>query len=149
MLTRPRSKRPRAGSSDATLLGPPALELERSRARVGEQWLRTLAVVGYPREVTRGWLEPLLRAAGELDLSLHVEPVAPVIAADRLRRQRARLESTRRLERERGQLTDPTVAQGARPGRVSVARDAARRGHREAGRSSSSFCRSGRRAFSH
>src|SRR6266568_4871410 len=88
------------GAQNGSLLGPPALELERGAARVGTGWTRTLAVVGYPREVTRGWLEPLLRAAGELDLSLHVEPVAPVIAADRLRRQRARLESTRRLERE-------------------------------------------------
>jgi type IV secretory pathway VirB4 component len=101
------------GARAASLLGPPALELERGAARIGSGWTRTLAVVGYPREVARGWLEPLLRAAGELDLALHVEPLAPALAADRLRRQRARLESTRRLERERGQLSDPTVAAAA------------------------------------
>jgi type IV secretory pathway VirB4 component len=95
------------------LLGPPALELERGAARIGGTWTATLAVVGYPREVTRGWLEPLLRAAGELDLALHVEPLPPPLAADRLRRQRARFESTRRLERERGQLPDPSVAAAA------------------------------------
>jgi hypothetical protein len=101
------------GGRAASLLGPPALELERGVARIGSGWTRTLAVVGYPREVARGWLEPLLRAAGELDLALHVEPLAPALAADRLRRQRARLESTRRLEHERGQLSDPTVAAAA------------------------------------
>src|SRR5207247_10113723 len=101
------------GAQTGSLLGPPALELERGAARVGETWTRTLAVVGYPREVARGWLEPLLRAAGDLDLALHVEPLAPPLAADRLRRQRARLESTRRLERDRGQLPDPTVAAAA------------------------------------
>src|SRR5207247_3488632 len=101
------------GAQTGSLLGPPALELERGAARVGSGWTRTLAVVGYPREVARGWLEPLLRAAGELDLALHVEPLAPALAADRLRRQRARLESTRRLERDRGQLADPTVAAAA------------------------------------
>jgi type IV secretory pathway VirB4 component len=108
-------RRPPSGRLSGThsLLGPPALELERGAARVGSGWTRTLAVVGYPREVARGWLEPLLRAAGELDLALHVEPLAPALAADRLRRQRARLESTRRLERERGQLSDPTVAAAA------------------------------------
>jgi type IV secretory pathway VirB4 component len=37
----------------------------------------------------------------------------PPIAADRLRRQRARLESTRRLEAERGRLPDPAVAAAA------------------------------------
>src|SRR5207247_3125291 len=85
------------GAQAGSLLGPPALELERGAAHVGTGWTRTLAVVGYPREVARGWLEPLLRAAGDLDLALHVEPLAPALAADRLRRQRARLESTRRL----------------------------------------------------
>jgi type IV secretory pathway VirB4 component len=109
-----RRRRPSAtGAGAGSLLGPPALELERGAARVGSGWTRTLAVVGYPREVARGWLEPLLRAAGELDLALHVEPLAPALAADRLRRQRARLESTRRLERDRGQLPDPTVAAAA------------------------------------
>src|SRR5439155_619898 len=111
MLRRRRSSA--NGAQTGSLLGPPALELERGAARVGSGWTRTLAVVGYPREVARGWLEPLLRAAGELDLALHVEPLAPALAADRLRRQRARLESTRRLERDRGALADPTVAAAA------------------------------------
>src|SRR5204862_8028908 len=109
-----RRRRPSTnGARAASLLGPPSLELERGAARIGSGWTRTLSVVGSPREVTRGWLEPLLRDAGELDLALHVEPLAPALAADRLRRQRARLESTRRLERDRGQLADPTVAAAA------------------------------------
>src|SRR5438477_3511847 len=111
MLRRRRSSA--NGAQTGSLLGPPALELERGEARIGAGWTRTLAVAGYPREVARGWLEPLLRAAGELDLALHVEPLAPALAADRLRRQRARLESTRRLERDRGALPDPTVAAAA------------------------------------
>jgi type IV secretory pathway VirB4 component len=108
-----RRRPPVQGAQPESLLGPPALELERGAARIGQGWTRTLAVVGYPREVARGWLEPLLRAAGELDLALHIEPLAPALAADRLRRQRARLESTRRLERDRGALPDPTVAAAA------------------------------------
>jgi type IV secretory pathway VirB4 component len=108
-----RRRPPVHGARAESLLGPPALELERGAARVGQGWTRTLAVVGYPREVARGWLEPLVRAAGELDLALHIEPLAPALAADRLRRQRARLESTRRLERDRGALPDPTVAAAA------------------------------------
>jgi type IV secretory pathway VirB4 component len=70
-------------------------------------------VIGYPREVDQGWLAPLLAAAGELDLTVHIEPVSPVIAADRLRRQRARLESSRRLDADRGRLTDPGLAAAA------------------------------------
>ncbi|HTB49749.1 MAG TPA: hypothetical protein VK701_02115, partial [Solirubrobacteraceae bacterium] len=88
-------------------------EVERDYLRTGNIWHRTLAVTGYPREVSHGWLAPLLRAAGELDLSLHIGPVAPVIAADRLRRQRARLESSRRIEADRGRLSDPALAAAA------------------------------------
>src|SRR5262249_28911318 len=65
---------------------------------------------GYPSEVARGWLAPLLRAARDADIALHVEPIPPALAADRLRKQRARPESTRRPERERRNLPDPTAA---------------------------------------
>jgi type IV secretory pathway VirB4 component len=92
---------------------PSALEVGRDCVRAGGVWHRTLAVIGYPREVDQGWLAPLLAAAGELDLTLHIEPVSPMIAAERLRRQRARLESTRRLDAEHGRLTDPTLATAA------------------------------------
>jgi len=61
---------------------------------------------GYPREVGAGWLEPLLTYPGRLDVSLHVEPVPPLVAAQRLRRQLARLESASRADAQRGRLAD-------------------------------------------
>lgn len=66
----------------------------------------SFAVVGYPREVGLGWLEPLLTYPGRLDVSVHVEPIPPPIAADRLRRQLARLESSHRADAEHGRLAD-------------------------------------------
>ncbi|RJL31893.1 VirB4 family type IV secretion system protein [Bailinhaonella thermotolerans] len=66
----------------------------------------SFAVVGYPREVGCGWLEPLLTYPGRLQVSLHVEPIAPLVAADLLRRQLARLESSSRLDAARGRLED-------------------------------------------
>ena len=110
-LTRARS--PSGSAAGGPLLGPAALELRRDRLRLGSVWQASFAVIGYPHEVSRGWLGPLLQAARDADLSLHVEPLPPAVAVDRLRRQRARFESTRRLERERGQLPDPFVAAAA------------------------------------
>ncbi len=92
---------------------PSAVLVDRDWVRVGDTWQRALAVTGYPREVDQGWLAPLLRAAGELDLALHIAPMSPVIAADRLRRQRARLESSRRLDQDHGRLSDPALAAAA------------------------------------
>jgi type IV secretory pathway VirB4 component len=95
------------------LFGPPALELRADRLRAGGRWQRTFAVSGYPREVGYGWLAPLLRGLPQLELSLHIEPFPAELAAQRLQKQRARFESTRRIEHERGSLGDLGVAAAA------------------------------------
>src|SRR6266568_6391368 len=113
MLNRLQRAAQRSAAASGSLLGPAALELEHDRVKIGERWRASFAVTGYPHEVSRGWLAPLLHAARDADVALHIEAVPPPLAADRLRRQRARLESTRRLEAERGRLSDPTVAAAA------------------------------------
>src|SRR5216683_4256005 len=122
MLTRSRRLAAATAAESGSLLGPPTLELERDRVRIGEHWRASFAVTGYPHEVSRGWLAPLLHAARDADVALHIEAVPPPLAADRLRRQRARLESTRRLEAERGRLSDPTVAAAAEDAEELAAR---------------------------
>jgi hypothetical protein len=107
MLTRTAHRARR--QPDGALLGPPAMQVATDHLRAGERMERTFAVIGYPREVSRGWLAPLLQAAGGLDLTLHIEPIAPGVATDRLRRQRARLESSRRIDAQKGRLADPTI----------------------------------------
>ena len=64
-------------------------------------------MTGFPREVTSGWLTPLLSHPGRLDIAVHVDPIDPVTAAGRLRRQLARLESSRLHDTNRGRLADP------------------------------------------
>ncbi|MGW0804761.1 VirB4 family type IV secretion system protein [Nonomuraea sp. NPDC002799] len=87
--------------------GPQAVEVEARHVTVGESPCATLAITGYPREVAPGWLEPLLTYPGRLDVSLHIEPVPSLVAADRLRKQLARLESGLRSDHEHGRLLDP------------------------------------------
>jgi type IV secretory pathway VirB4 component len=111
LLTRTSPSLTRTANED--LLGPAALELRADRVRVGQRWQQTLAIRGYPREVGYGWLAPLLQAAAELELTLHVEPFPAELAAQRLQKQRARFESTRRIEAERGSLADLGVAAAA------------------------------------
>lgn len=87
--------------------GPPAVEVAARHVRVGGDYAATLAVTGYPAEVSAGWLEPLLAYPGRLDVTLHIEPIPVAVAAARLRRQRARLESGRSASAGRSQLDDP------------------------------------------
>lgn len=88
---------------------PDAVDVEGRWVRVGDDYCATLAVVGYPAEVGAGWLEPILAYPGRVDVALHIEPVPPVVAADRLRKQRGRLESSRRVDAGRGRLDDPEL----------------------------------------
>ncbi len=101
-----RRARPDRPTAKAGLLVPDAIQVGPRWLQVGGIWCRTLAVTDYPREVGLGWLEPVLAAPGTLDVALHVEPIPPLVAADRLRKQLARLESTRRLDTDKGRLAD-------------------------------------------
>ncbi len=93
--------------------GPAAVEVTARHVRTGDDWSATLAVTSYPAEVTAGWLEPLLSYPGRLDVTLHIEPIPVAVAAARLRRQRARLDSGRRAGADRGQLDDPDTEAAA------------------------------------
>jgi len=87
--------------------GPDAVEVAARHVRVGDDFSATLAVTGYPAEVGPGWLEPLTTYPGRVDIALHIDPLAPQVAASRLKTRRARLESTRRAEAAKGRLDDP------------------------------------------
>jgi type IV secretory pathway VirB4 component len=100
---------PTGTPSPVTLLGPDAVTVDTDRLTVGEGCCRTFAVVGYPREVGYGWLEPLTATPTRVDVSLHIAPTPVPIAADRLRRQLARLESTRRDDATHGRLANPDI----------------------------------------
>src|SRR2546430_14463341 len=96
-----------AAAALAATIGPSAVEVGARYGRVGDGYASTLVVTGYPTEVGPAWLEPLLAWPGRLDVTLHIEPIPTADAANRLRRQRARLESSRRFDADKGRLGDP------------------------------------------
>ncbi|WP_173058183.1 VirB4 family type IV secretion system protein [Phytohabitans houttuyneae] len=93
----------------AAALGPASVEVAARHLQVGDGYAAVLIVTHYPAEVSTAWLEPLLSWPGRLDLTLHIEPVPAVVAASRLRAQRARLETVRRSDADRGRLDDPNT----------------------------------------
>jgi type IV secretory pathway VirB4 component len=102
-----------AGDAARDMPGPGAVEVAARHVRAGDDYAATLAVTGYPAEVSPGWLEPLLSYPGRLDVTLHIEPIPTQVAAARLRRQRARLESGRRATADKGRLDDPDTESAA------------------------------------
>ncbi|MEU8236426.1 DUF87 domain-containing protein [Actinoplanes sp. NPDC048967] len=86
---------------------PAALSVSPAHVQVGDGYAATFAVCGYPAEVGPAWLDPLLSYPGRVDVAVHLNPVAGQLAAPMLKRQRARLESSRRLDADSGRLGDP------------------------------------------
>lgn len=108
-----RTPRPRARTTSelptASAFTPDAVSIDTRHLRVGTEWVSSFAIIGFPREVHPGWLQPLLTYPGRLDIALHVEPIDPATAASRLTKQLAKLESDRRHSAEHGRLCDPHV----------------------------------------
>ncbi len=104
-------RRPSAVPEVGTVVpgSPDAVEVGGRSVRVGDDYSAALAVTGYPAEVGPGWLEPLLSYPGRVDVSLHIEPVPPVVASQRLRKQRGRFEASRRQTATKGRLDDPEL----------------------------------------
>ena len=109
---------PLPGGGQDGLPAPPALQIAARHVEIDGDCAATLAVTGYPAEVAPGWLEPLTSYPGRLDIALHIEPVPSAVAADRLRRQRARLESSRRTWAGQGRLDDPATEAAAADART-------------------------------
>lgn len=103
------AKKRREQPAAASAFAPDAIEVHPRHLQIGQDWVASFAVTGYPREVHPGWLQPLLTYPGRLDVSLHIEPIDPRIAADRLRKQLGKLESGRRHSAAHGRLQDPEV----------------------------------------
>lgn len=95
-----------------SVVGPHAVEVGPHDVRVGDGWAASLVVTGYPAEVGVAWLEPVLATSGgaaRVDVAIHVTPLPAAAAAAGLRRSRARVEASRRLDADRGRLDDPAA----------------------------------------
>ncbi|WP_111655148.1 VirB4 family type IV secretion system protein [Actinoplanes lutulentus] len=92
---------------------PAALLIEPGHVRVGDGYAATFAVCGFPAQVGPAWLDPLLSYPGRVDVAVHIDPIPPQLAAPMLKRQRARLESSRRLTADQGRLDDPMTEAAA------------------------------------
>jgi len=98
-----------AADTPSSAFIPDTVSVGTRHLEVGSDWIASFAVVGFPREVHPGWLQPLLTYPARLDVAVQVEPIDPVTAASRLKKQLAKLESGRRHNADYGRLEDPQI----------------------------------------
>ncbi len=85
---------------------------ESTYVQIGDTFVRTLFISGYPYVANVGWLNMLINFNHDLDISYHIEQVDPLMALPKLNRKITELESTKRSMLKAGkvigsEITDP------------------------------------------
>ncbi len=88
------------------------LEENTTYLKMGDTFVRTLFISGYPFVATTGWLNMLINFNHNVDISYHIEQVNPLLALPKLNRKITELESRKRTMLKDGkmigsELTDP------------------------------------------
>ncbi len=94
------------------LISYSGLEETPNYLQMGNKFVRTLFISGYPYVASTGWLNMLVNFNYNVDISYHIEQVEPVSALPKLNRKITELESTKRSMLKQGkvigsEITDP------------------------------------------
>ena len=85
---------------------------ESAHLQIGDRYVRTLFISGYPYVASVGWLNMLINFNHNIDISHHIEQINPLLALPKLNRKITELESTKRTMQKQGkvigsEITDP------------------------------------------
>jgi conjugal transfer ATP-binding protein TraC len=91
-------------------VAPNRLEIEFDHLKIGDVFLRTLFISGYPRFVGPGWLEQIINFNGSLDISFFIYPIEGKGVLDDLMRKIAEMEAEISTDLERGKIINPATS---------------------------------------
>ncbi|NUM25550.1 MAG: ATP-binding protein [Candidatus Buchananbacteria bacterium] len=89
------------------LISPAALEVTPTFIKLGDRFVRTLFVIGYPRYIAVGWFAPIINLSVALDIAMFFYPVKSNIILKQLRNKVGALEAQILADREKGAPRDP------------------------------------------
>jgi len=73
--------------------------------RIGNNYVKTMLVTGYPKGVEIGWLNAFLEHPGDIDFAIHVKPYQDRASLDELTEIATRLETEADFSRKSGDLS--------------------------------------------
>ena len=91
----------------ADLLAPSSVEVTRDAICLEGEYARALAITGFPREVSPGWLAPLLLHDDIADIVFHLHPQENASMLRQLLRRKNIYQLSRRVNLRQGRLDDP------------------------------------------
>ncbi len=99
------------GFAALDLLWPDSVTIHPHYVKVGDRYLRTYAVVGFPREIEPGWLLPLMRFSRPHTAIFYTRPLATQDALAQMKRRLIVQRGSESADAERGRMADPLVSQ--------------------------------------
>jgi conjugal transfer ATP-binding protein TraC len=91
------------------IIAPQEAEIDFNTLKIGDVYLRTIFVAGYPRFVAPGWLEPIINFDHSLDIAFYIFPVQGKTVLDDLKRKIAEMEAEISTDIERGKVVNPST----------------------------------------
>jgi len=89
------------------LIAPAAMKVNPNFIQLGDQFVRTVFVVAYPRYISVGWFAPIINLNIALDISMFFYPVDSEIILKQLRNKVGVLEAQLNADQEKGAPRDP------------------------------------------
>lgn len=79
-----------------------------SYLRVGNKYVRSFVMNGFPAMVSVGWLDPLYSYEGDMDVALYIEPADDRAALDELTAKITQFEAQYQIEMQKGNIKNIT-----------------------------------------
>lgn len=89
------------------IIAPASLKVEANALRLGDQFLRTIFVINYPRYISVGWFAPIINLNLTFDVSMFFYPVKSAIVLKQLKNKVGALEAQIISDSEKGAARDP------------------------------------------
>lgn len=89
------------------IIAPAAIKVENNFLRLGNKFLRTLFVVGYPRYISVGWFAPIINLNVTFDISMFFYPVQSAVVLKQLKDRVGNIEAQIIADAEKGAARDP------------------------------------------
>jgi type IV secretory pathway VirB4 component len=91
------------------IIAPQKLEVEFDYLKIGDTYIRSFYISGYPRLVGPGWLEQIINFDSSLDISFFIYPIETRGVLDDLLRKIAEMEAEISTDLERGKIINPAT----------------------------------------
>src|SRR5690606_35024503 len=91
------------------LISYSSLKEHTNHIQLGDTYIRTLFISGYPYIASTGWLSMLTTFNHNTDITYHIEHIDPILALPKLKRKITELESTKRAMQQQGRIVGSEI----------------------------------------